>query len=410
MATSASTSCSSARGCSSRTRGPGLRDPAAHGDTVDAVHQVERGAEHRRVVATEEWSCDRHRFVLDRVEDAELPQHVVGRGRARVAGRAPQDPTPAIARDRVDVARSAADHRLDGEGGAVAEPLVEERPQRVDGFTHPTASRSTISTTCPSRSMTKSGEPSGAPGRARRRRAARSPCPAPAARRRRGQGCRPRTARPRGHTRRPPARTGRCGRRACTSARPRSSSTRRPRAPARAAADQRVHLVDVDVRHDLDAHALRPEVPQRRDAVVPQHRGVERGPVLTVDQIGDRGRCQRTPQRPCHLHERASEQLTVEVVRPRRHLPVRVRQSAAVGGSQLVVRRGHADRVADETQLLEVHVAERARAEQRAGEVEEHGAGRTHRAEAATRSACHFSSAAARRLGMCSVGQPSTGV
>src|SRR4029079_17344528 len=173
---------------------------------------------------------------------------------------------------------------------------------------------------------------------------------------------------------------------------------------------QRVHLVVVDVRHDLDAHALRPEAPQRGHAVVPQRRGVERGPVLAVDQVVDRRRGQLAPQRPRHLHERAPEQLPVEVVRPHRHLPVRLRHPAAVRSPALVVGRGRADRVADETQLLEVHVAERARAEQRAGEVEEHRTRRAHRAPAATRSASHFSSAAARRLGMCSVGQPSTGV
>ena len=74
-------------------RRPRLGDAAAHGDAVDAGHHVERAAEHVGVVAREHRARDAHRLVLDRVEEAELAQHVVRGGRAAVRWRLPQHPT-----------------------------------------------------------------------------------------------------------------------------------------------------------------------------------------------------------------------------------------------------------------------------------------------------------------------------
>ncbi len=75
-----------------RLRRPRLRDAAAHRDTVDAGHHVERRAEHLGVVAREHRTRDADRLVLDRVEEPELAQHVVRGGGAAVRWRLTQDP------------------------------------------------------------------------------------------------------------------------------------------------------------------------------------------------------------------------------------------------------------------------------------------------------------------------------
>ena len=90
-----------------------------------------------------------------------------------------------------------------------------------------------------------------------------------------------------------------------------------------------------------------------------------------------------------------------------RHGPVGHLHALAVGGPQLLVGDFDAGRPGHEPQLAEVHVAQGPIVEQGAGEVEEDG---PHDTPARVRSSAHFCSAAGRRLGMCSVGHPSTGV
>jgi hypothetical protein len=99
---------------------------------LDPLHHVERRAEHLRVVAGGDRAGDPHRLVLDRVEDAELAQHVVGGRRTGVAWRPAQHPPGAPSLDGEDLARTPAEHRREREVVVVAEPPVEEAGERGD--------------------------------------------------------------------------------------------------------------------------------------------------------------------------------------------------------------------------------------------------------------------------------------
>jgi hypothetical protein len=147
-------------------RGPGRRDLRAHGDAVDAFHDVERPAEDVWIVAGQDRAGDRDRVVLDRVEDTKLAQNVVRGRRAGVHRGAAQDPALVSSSHGEDLAGSTPDHRLELDGARIAEAIIEKTSQGVDRLGHRTNSRSTICTTCPRRSMTKSGEQSADPGRA----------------------------------------------------------------------------------------------------------------------------------------------------------------------------------------------------------------------------------------------------
>ena len=73
-------SSSSALPCVSGASAQAFGTALKNGTPVDAFHHEERRAEHVVVVAGHDGTGDQHRFVLDRIEDAELAQHVV-RGR-----------------------------------------------------------------------------------------------------------------------------------------------------------------------------------------------------------------------------------------------------------------------------------------------------------------------------------------
>src|SRR2546428_4480426 len=90
--------------------GPRRRHAQADRHTLDAFHQVERGAEYRGIGTRSDGAGDAYRVASNGMQDAELPQHVVGPPRVDPARGAPQDPTIVAAVDSEDLARASARH------------------------------------------------------------------------------------------------------------------------------------------------------------------------------------------------------------------------------------------------------------------------------------------------------------
>ena len=112
--------------------GPLLGHVSQNRRPVDTFHDEERCAEHAGVVTREDGTRDRDRFVLDRVEDLVLAQHVVRAGHVDVTRRPPQDPAVIAPIDRERLARTTPDHRRHRQRCGCPERLVEESLQRLD--------------------------------------------------------------------------------------------------------------------------------------------------------------------------------------------------------------------------------------------------------------------------------------
>ncbi len=126
IATSASISSSRARPWVSGAAAQASGTLAQDRDPVDPLHHVERRAEHLRVVAGRDRAGDRAPVVLDRVEDAELAQHVVGGRRAGVARCPAQHP----ARRRHVRRRRSRTSRRRASASTVRSCVVAERVRR----------------------------------------------------------------------------------------------------------------------------------------------------------------------------------------------------------------------------------------------------------------------------------------
>ncbi len=93
----------------------GLRQPGGVlgvpvDDAAHVLHDVERGAEHLRVLAQGEHGGHRHVGLLQSRQDAVLADHVVRTGGQRAQGRAADDDTAATARDPVGEVGQATGH------------------------------------------------------------------------------------------------------------------------------------------------------------------------------------------------------------------------------------------------------------------------------------------------------------
>ena len=103
--------------------GERLRDRARDHVAVHARHDVERRADHRRVIAHREHVG--HPRGRQRAHHARLAQHVVGARRQRRARRAADDALPALAADQVGHVRVPLADRRD-----VGRPGTERRARR----------------------------------------------------------------------------------------------------------------------------------------------------------------------------------------------------------------------------------------------------------------------------------------
>ena len=98
---------------------PGQRLVPQH-PPLDAVHDVERGADHALVLAQRVWSGDRKTDAVQRLDDAELPLHRMGRGQQFAQRLAPQHVAPAAGGKPVRRVRLSTAELLDLEAAGIA--------------------------------------------------------------------------------------------------------------------------------------------------------------------------------------------------------------------------------------------------------------------------------------------------
>ena len=145
---------------------------------------------------------------------------------------------------------------------------------------------------------------------------------------------------------------------------------------------------------------------------------VDRGRVLPVDQLPHAGRrrARRRGLRPSPTNDDAEELAVRDRTGCAVERPVRHADTTAVAARSSSSDGVHADRVGDEAQLprgarrAATALLNSVPAKSKKTAPVAHGHRVLTGAPPRNRSSAHFSSAAGRRLGMCSVGQPSTGV
>jgi hypothetical protein len=100
--------------------------------TSPSLHDVERRADHRLVVAHREHLGDTRGGAADRAQETRLAQDVVRAGRQRRPRRAAHDEVAVAAANQVRDVRVALAERLDAKLAGAEPVLVEERAQRLD--------------------------------------------------------------------------------------------------------------------------------------------------------------------------------------------------------------------------------------------------------------------------------------